>query len=112
MMPFFPTDTSRPFLPIQKLVRALRDMLGHLHGLVGHDLALVKELQVVGFSTWALKLAMFRLCHPAGYVCVLVRDGLREAPSDVKQLKQLLLLLSSVVQMKVSIVAPSRLDVR
>jgi hypothetical protein len=99
---FHGSTTSTKWLDdTQKLVKALRDMFDRLHELVEHDSGLVGALQVVGFISGGRWLESFRLCHPGGYVCVLQRDGLQQAPTDVKQLKQLLLLLAKIVQMKV-----------
>jgi hypothetical protein len=84
-----------------KLVKALRDMFDRQHELVDHDPILVNQLQLVGFVTGGLVLCISRLCHPNGYVCVLQREGRQEVPTEVKQLKQLLLLVTKVVQVKV-----------
>lgn len=94
------TSSTKWLRDTQKLVRALRDMLDRLHQIVEHEPTLVKKLQVVGFITAGRALMMLRLCHPKGYICVLKNERLLEVPSKVPQLKQLLLLLASVVQMK------------
>lgn len=98
---FHGSTTSRKWLNDNlKLIKALRDMFDRQHELVEHDTSVVKQLQVVGFVTGGLVLSILRLCHPDGYVCVLQRETLQHVPTEVKRLKQLLLLLTKVVQVK------------
>jgi hypothetical protein len=97
------TNSTKWMRDSQKLVRALRDMLHRLHQRVEPDAASVGKLQVFGIVTAGLSLQICRLVNPHGYVCLLKAHKVRQVPSTVGELRNLLFLLRSVVQMKAAI---------
>jgi hypothetical protein len=97
------TNSTKWMRDSQKLVRALRDMLHRLHQRVEPDAASVGKLQVFGIVTAGLSLQICRLVNPHGYVCLLKAHKVRQVPSTVGELQNLLFLLRSMVQMKAAI---------
>lgn len=85
----------------EKLLKALRDMLGVLCGVVGRW----KEgpgLQVVGVVCAGLKMQVIRMGHwREGAVAVVSRERIVEVPVEVQEFKELVNLLVMVATMKV-----------
>ncbi|KAH0614004.1 uncharacterized protein H6S33_005890 [Morchella sextelata] len=83
-----------------KLAKALRDMLFRLHGLVDHDEAVVKKLQVVGVFNAGLSFQLIRMSHPKGFVCLLNAEKMQQVPNSVQELVKLFKVLMNVALMK------------
>lgn len=84
----------------RKVEKALRDMLGRLHDVVGHDWKIIPNLEVVGINTAGFDFQTCRMSHPKGHVCLLKWEATRRFPTSVSQLQELLLLLAHIVQIK------------
>lgn len=97
-----------------KLARALRDMVVRLHGLVGDgdgeaEVDARRKIQVVGVTTAGLAFQYARMSNPGGYVCLLQRERMQVVPKSIGSLPELMKLLMSVAQMKVSTTPPPSL---
>lgn len=86
----------------EKLLKALRDMLGSLCGLAGWKKNSTQRLQVVGVVCAGLKMQVMRMGRwREGVVAVVSREVIVEVPVEVEQLKVLLKLLVMVASMRV-----------
>lgn len=87
-----------------KLLKALRDMLGLLCGLVGWKKDSTKRLQVVGVVCAGLKMKVIRMGRwREGGVAVVSRENICGVPVGVEELKELSKLLVMVASLKVSL---------
>lgn len=93
--------SSKSLNDSRKLIRALRDMLRRLHGRVNNRKDVVHKLQVVGLLNQGLRLQVLRMCHPHGYVCLLMRGEDHRVPSIASEIVDLLRLIVHLVQVKV-----------
>ncbi|RUS31922.1 hypothetical protein BC938DRAFT_476748, partial [Jimgerdemannia flammicorona] len=84
-----------------KLGKAMHDMLVCLSQLVKFDKKKIRRLQIVGFLHSGLKLQVYRMINPKGYVSLLAREELHEVPAKVDELKKLIMLLASIWRAKV-----------
>lgn len=87
----------------EKLLKALRDMLGLLCGLVGWKKDSTKRLQVVGVVCAGLKMQVIRMGRwREGGVAVVSRENIVGVPVGVEELTELSKLLIMVASTKVS----------
>lgn len=85
-----------------KIILCMHDMLRRLHERVNNRADVIHKLQVVGILTLGLRLHLIRLCHPKGYVCLLIREKGHSVASVASELEELLRLLVRIVQCKAS----------
>lgn len=110
---------------IFKVAKALHDMMNHLAEYVNFKEDTVRKLQLVGlmnsgefylcihclktilndklFLNIGLKAQLIRMNCPKGHVCLLTRGVLQEVPTSVKSFHALFPLMTTIWQMKVSI---------
>lgn len=83
-----------------KLIKCLRDMLRRLHERVDNRADVIHKLQVVGLLTQGLRCQLLRICHPKGYICLLVREKTLAVPTVASELDDLLDLVVQIARAK------------
>jgi hypothetical protein len=97
-------ESSSKLLGDQKKMRRLmRDIFGRLAIEVKHDPRIVKDLEVIAYSTAGLTMQVSRMTQPKGYVLVLTTDKSVAVPQSIEQFSELLLVVALALKTKVTI---------
>ncbi|CAG8610734.1 6670_t:CDS:2 [Funneliformis mosseae] len=83
-----------------KLSKSMHDMLVCLTHLVKSNEDKIRQLQVVGLQHSGLKLQINRMSSTKGYISVLKGEDLNEIPTQIKNIKNLFMVLISVWRAK------------
>lgn len=88
----------------RKLHSALRDMMATAQGYINRDPVSSRALRVVGIISAGLSMRLSVLSNPAGQICVVKSEPIRQVP-DYFNIQRVLEVILQVVSMKVGLFA-------